>query len=315
LAIRIRSLLIACALVLVLAGAASASWGGRDPVRNTPLGTLPYSCTTAPTAKECIDAGVYYLDKARRRNGLPPYRLPADFPALSEAQQIFILVNLDRIAYGLRPFPGLTAELNHDALVSGVWVADDPHLSNTTGVNTWWPGWAGAFYNAPMAYEAWVWNDGLGANNPRCTPTDHSRCWGHRHSVLWRYGPALAMGAAAGRDLRHHQRGYTYLFVGGSSSYTPHYVYTWKQAVADGAGKNTYDFGTPPPRMCHVPILIGMRGSPAARAITKGHCTVGTVKRRHMNYMAGIVVAQRPQWGRTFAPGSKVGLLVSLGPG
>ena len=167
---------------------------------------MPSSCRGAPTGKECIDAVVYYLDKARSRVHLPPYALPANFPSLSPPRQLFILVNLDRVQYGLRPIPGMTAALDHDALVSGVWRADDPHPSNTTGLNTWWPGWAGAFYNAPMAYEAWVWDDGLGSKNPRCTPTDHSRCWGHRHSVLWKYGPVLAMGAAAGRDSRHPPR-------------------------------------------------------------------------------------------------------------
>jgi len=256
---------------------------------------------------------VYYLDRARARVGLPPYALPADFASLGPAQQMFILVNLDRIAYGLQPIPGLTATLNHDALVSGVWRADDPHPSNATGLNVWWPGWAGAFYNAPMAYEAWVWDDGLGSHNPRCTPTDHSRCWGHRHSVLWKYGANAAMGAAAGRDSSHHP-GYAYLFVGGSAAYTPHYGYTWANAVADGAGTNAYDFGTPPSRMCHVPVLIGMRLAAAKRAIEKTHCVVGKVLRKHTDYVPGIVFRQYPRWGRTIAAGSRVAMTVSLGP-
>ena len=238
---RPRSLLLAGSLALVVVASASAAWGGKDPAHNTRIGRMPSWCRGAPTGKKCIDAVVYYLDKARSRVHLPPYALPANFPTLSPPQQLFILVNLDRVQYGLQPISGMTAHLSHAALVSGVWRADDPHPSNTTGLNTWWPGWAGAFYNAPMAYETWVWNDGLGSTNPRCTPSDHSRCWGHRHSVLWKYGPVLAMGAAAGRDSRHHRRGYTYLFVGGNAAYTPTYTYTWKQAVEDGAGTNTYD--------------------------------------------------------------------------
>jgi hypothetical protein len=229
-------------------------------------------------------------------------------------RQLFILVNLDRVQYGLRPIPGLTAALSHDALVSGVWRADDPHPSNTTGLNTWWPGWAGAFHNAAMAYEAWVWNDGLGSTNPRCTSTDHSRCWGHRHSVLWKYGPVLAMGAAAGRDSRHHHRGYTYLFVGGDSAYTPTYTYTWKQAVEDGAGTNTYDPGPPPSSLCNVPVVIGMKLPGATRAIEKAHCTVGDVVRKHTHYVPGIVIRQYPAWGKTLATGTRIRLTVSLGP-
>lgn len=306
--------MIASALALVVvASASSADWKGKDPPKNAPLGRLPSSCNAAPTGEQCIDAAVYYLDRARAKVGLPAYALPANFPSLSPPQQLFILVDLDRVQYGLQPITGMTAALNHAALVSGVWRADDPHSSNTTGLNIWWPGWAGAFHNAPMAYEAWVWADGLGSKNPRCTRTDHSRCWGHRHSVLWNYGPVLAMGAAAGRDLRHHHLGYAYLFVGGDADYTPTYTYTWKQAVADGAGTNTFDPGPPPRSMCHVPVVIGMKLHGATRAIEKAHCTVGEVVRKHSAYVPGIVIRQHPAWGKTLATGTSIGLTVSLG--
>ena len=304
----------AVALALVVVASGSAAWGGKDPPHKTRIGRLPSQCRGAPTGKECINAAVYYLDKARSRVHLPPYALPANFPSLPPPRQLFILVNLDRVQYGLPPFPGMTAQLDHDALVSGVWRADDPHPSHTTGLNAWWPGWAGAFHNAPMAYETWVWNDGLGSTNPRCTPSDHSRCWGHRHSVLWKYGPVLAMGAAAGRDSRHH-RGYTYLFVGGNAAYTPTYTYTWKQAVEDGAGTNTYDPGPSPSSMCNVPVAIGLKLAGASRAIEKAHCSVGEVVSKHTDYVAGDVIRQYPAPGKTLARGSSVGLTVSLGPG
>jgi hypothetical protein len=226
---------------------------------------------------------------------------------------LFILVNLDRIQYGLPPIPGMTAQLDHDALVSGVWRVDDPHPSHTTGLTVWWPGWAGAFHNAPMAYETWVWNDGLGATNPRCTRSDHSRCWGHRLSVLWEYGANAAMGAAAGRGPSHH-RGYTYLFVGGNAAYKPAYNYTWQQAVEDGAGTNTYDPGPPPSAMCNVPILIGLKLAGASRAIEKAHCSVGEVVSKHNHFVPGVVIGQYPGWGKTLARGSSVRLTVSLGP-
>ena len=304
----------AVALALVVVASGSAAWGGKDPPRKTRIGRLPSQCHSAPTGKECINAAVYYLDKARSRVHLPPYALPANFPSLPPPRQLFILVNLDRVQYGLPPFPGMTAQLDHDALVSGVWRADDPHPSHTTGLTAWWPGWAGAFHNAPMAYETWVWNDGLGSTNPRCTRSDHSRCWGHRHSVLWKYGPVLAMGAAAGRDSRHHL-GYTYLFVGGNAAYTQTYTYTWKQAVEDGAGTNTYDPGPSPSSMCNVPVAIGLKLAGASRAIEKAHCSVGEVVSKHTAYVTGTVIQQYPAPGKTLARGSSVRLTVSLGPG
>jgi len=314
LALRVlRRLGLACVLAFACVAIASAAWGGKNPPHNTKIGRLPISCKSAPTGTQCINAAVYYLDKARSRVHLSPYALPADFPSLSPTRQMFILTNLDRIAYHLRPIRGLTAKLTHDALVSGVWVADDPHPSNTTGLDVWWPGWAGAFYNAPMAYETWVWNDGLGSTNPRCTPTDHSRCWGHRHSVLWKYGANSAMGAAAGRD-SHHHRGYAYLFVGGSAGYTPKYSYTWKQAREDGAGTNTYDPGPPPNQVCDVPSVIGLMEAGASRAIEKAHCSVGDVVRKNTDYVAGMVYEQHPAAGTWLDPGAAIGLTVSLGP-
>ena len=106
--------------------------------------------------------------------------------------------------------------------------------------------------------------------------------------MLWKYGPVLAMGAAAGRDSRHHHRGYAYLFVGGTAAYTPAYTYTWKQAVEDGAGTNTYDPGPPPSALCNVPVahraeagrrvtgdregaLQRRRGRPRARRLRAWH--------------------------------------------
>ena len=81
--------------------------------------------------------------------------------------------------------------------------------------------------------------------------------------------------------IRDHRRGYAYLFVGGNAAYTPTYTYTWKQAVEDGAGTNTYDPGPPPSSMCHVPVVIGMKLAGASRAIEKAHCTVGEVVSKH----------------------------------
>jgi hypothetical protein len=311
----IRSLAIVCGVALVLVASASADWAGNDPPKRTPLRWVPWSCNTAPTGKECIDAGVYYLDKARAAVGLPPYALPANFPSLSPQQQWFILVNLDRVQYKLPPIPGLTAVLNHDALVNGVWRGDDPYPGNASGITAWWPGWAGSFANAVMAYEAVMWDDGLGSSNPRCTPTDHSRCWGHRHSVLWKFGAGsvLAMGAATGRDSKHH-RGYAWLFVGGSAGYSPQYTYRWSKAVADGAGTNTYDPGPSPASMCHVPVVIGYKLPGATQAIEKAHCAVGSVISKRTSYVPGIVYQQHPLPGRTFARGTHVKVTVSLGP-
>jgi hypothetical protein len=122
------------------------------------------------------------------------------------------------------------------------------------------------------------------------------------------------MGAAAGRDSNRHQRGYAYLFVGGSPGYAPAYSYTWRQAVQDGAGTNPYDPGPSPARMCQVPIVLGWYLVGARRAIENAHCTVGTITRRQTDYDPGVVIAQHPAPGRIFSAGTRVKLVVSLGP-
>ena len=128
------------------------------------------------------------------------------------------------------------------------------------------------------------------------------------------YGANSAMGAAAGRDLSHHQRGYSYLFVGGSSGYHPTFTYTWKDAVADGAGTNAYDPGIAPAKMCIVPVVIGYKLHGATHAIEQTHCAVGDVTQKNTDWTPGIVFKQLPAPGRTFAPGTKVEMTVSLGP-
>lgn len=241
---RIRSFSIAAVLALVVVASAAAGWAGSDPAHNYPLGHLPPACANSPSQKRCIDAGVYYLDKARAKAGLLSYRLPEDFASLKPPRQLFILTNLDRIAYGLPPIPGLTARLNHDALVSGVWRAGDPLPSDMSGLRTAVSNWAGWLANPPIAYEAWMWDDGLGSRNlvADCTPSRRSGCWAHRHTVLWRFGrgAVLAMGAAGGVDSQDAP-GYAMLLVSGGAGFHPRYSYTWREAVIDGAGTNTYE--------------------------------------------------------------------------
>lgn len=236
---------IAGVLALIAVASAAAGWAGTDPTKNYPIGNVPTACLKAATGKTCINAGVYYLDKARAKAGIPPYKLPADFPALTPAEQMFILTNLDRVQYGLPPITGLTAALGQDALLRGVDAGTDPSPSTTAGVKAWNANWAAGWYNAPMAYEGWMWNDGVGSGNIDCTSANKSGCWGHRHNILWKFGSGsvLAMGAAAGFG-PSRVRGYAMILVSGGASYKPKYFYTWSQAVADGAGTNVYKPGS-----------------------------------------------------------------------
>jgi hypothetical protein len=243
--VRRGTVLITGVLALVVVATAAAAWGGKDPARNFRIGRLPSACNSAPARVRCINAGVYYLDRARAKVGLPAYKLLAKFPRLTAAQQIFVLTNLDRVQYGLPPITGLAGQLNRDALVNGVKAAGDPSPSSSAFLTTWNANWAGGFFNAPMAYEAWMWDDGVGSGNADCTAANHAGCWGHRHNILWKFpgSAVLAMGAAEGNGPTG--RAYATLIVGGLPAYAPRYTYTWAKAVAAGAGSNTYNPGRP----------------------------------------------------------------------
>jgi hypothetical protein len=321
-----RCLLALCAFAAGACVAAPSAWGawaGSDPSANFPPGTLPTACAAAPTGTACINAGIYFLDEARASLGQLAYKLPADFPSLTPAQQTFILTNLDRVLYGLPPITGLTAALNGDA---GVAVAgnDDPAPSDTNELNGWTGNWAGGYLNVVLAYEGWMFDDGLGSPNVTCTPQNADPCWGHRHDVLWEFagGDVLAMGAASGSGLSG-LASYAMVLVGGypadggDPGYQPSYTYTWAQAVADGAGTNAYDPGVPqqPAPDCVVPSLRKKPLAAAKRLLAGAHCRVGKIVKRTSKAKRGTVLAQGYRAGARLPSGSKVDLLVSRGRG
>lgn len=234
---RLALLMAAGALAMCVCAASASADGpvGPDPSSNFPPGPLPPTCDTDPRGAICIAAVVQYLDAARASLGQPPYQLPANFVSLTPDQQALVLTDLDRIQYRLPPIPGLTAALNHDA-AGGVQADNDPNASDPR-IDSWTSNWAGGYPNLPLAYEVWMYDDGPGSDNVDCRPANPSGCWGHRHDVLWDFGAGgrLAMGAASGAD-PHGMPGDAMLLVHGDNTYHPTYTYTWKQAVAAGAG-------------------------------------------------------------------------------
>jgi hypothetical protein len=216
-----------------VAGGAVADSAGPDPGSNYPAPPMPPACS-APTSTACIAATVDVLDHARGNLGQPPYSLPSTFVSLTPVEQGFVLANLDRVLYGLAPIPGLTAALSADAM-SGVHRDADPQPSASNYL-AWTANWAGGFTNMPLAYEAWMYDDGPGSGNLDCTASHATGCWGHRHDVLYRFDTAgpLAMGAAQGTD-SGGETGYAMLLFEGDNTYAPVYTYTWAQAVAAGA--------------------------------------------------------------------------------
>jgi hypothetical protein len=221
---------------LVCGGTALASPNpATNPAANIPF-TPPAVCGTAPTGAACEDAVVAALDSAGATLGLGPYDVPKDFDTLPPVEQMFILSDLDRVAYGLLPATGLSPTLN---TVAGVGVTNDTDPDPTSVLPTDWDGytanWAGAFPNAPDAYYEWMYDDGPGGPNADCVNPGDPGCWGHRQGVVGLTSSlAVAMGAASGPDSGGTQ-GYAMTLVGtfdANTTWTT-YNYTWAQALAD----------------------------------------------------------------------------------
>lgn len=316
------SLFLVGVAACVAVPSAFGAWAGSDPTSNHPPGTLPTACESAPTGTACVNAGIYYLDQARAALDQPAYKLPADFPSLTPAEQTFILTDLDRVLYGLPPVPGLTAALNTDAATSGVAANGDPAPSDVNELNGWTGNWAGGYDNVVLAYQGWMYDDGPGSPNLACTSQNPVDCWGHRHDILWKFasGDVLAMGAASGEGPTG-STSYAMVLVGGypagggDPGYQPSYTYTWSRAVADGAGTHTYDPGVPqaPAPSCVVPSLKKKTLAAAKHLLVGAHCRVGKIVKRTSKTKKGTVLAQGYGAGTQLPNGAKVNLLVSRG--
>jgi hypothetical protein len=226
-----RKLSLFCALCVVAScSVATGVAAAADPGFN--FAPRP----TCSGAARCLAQAIRFLDEARAKLGQPPYELPRNFAQLNPARQALVLTDLDRVMYGLRPIAGLAGNLDQ-AAVAAAHSGRDPspidvnYLSMTSN-------WAGGYANMAFAYEAWMYDDGPGSTNLDCTRVIRSGCWEHRHDILWRFGGSgpLEMGAA----MRAGPRGIracTLLLVEGAPGSKPGYTYTWKDAVAAGAGQ------------------------------------------------------------------------------
>lgn len=214
------------------AGPAAGPASAANPPENIPLGAVPEICESEASS-ECQRWLLGRLDAARAELGLASYVLPADFLTLSADKQIFILANLDRVAYGITPISGLNSALD-EAAKAGVRASDDPRPPS---VEAPWEGFGSDWADAsPLrSYYMWMYDDGWRGPNLDCTSPTAPGCWGHRHVILGE-GVALpqpeVLGVATGES-NSGEVG-TALLVSshpGASTY-----YTWAQAQNEGAG-------------------------------------------------------------------------------
>lgn len=173
--------------------------GIRDPRNNIPP-EPDYLEQCAPSgiddSAHCISATLAAINHVHALEGVPPMVLPTDFAQLPIPEQLFVVIDLERVDRGLRPLVGLTARLDANAQ-KGADTANDPPDAGPAYLQTDGE-WSGGNSNGLDADYGWMYYDGYNAGNLDCPHPTSPGCWGHRTGILDDFGTGgtLEMGAA-----------------------------------------------------------------------------------------------------------------------
>jgi hypothetical protein len=213
--------------------------GFANPSRN--VNPQPdYEADCAQTGEDqsagCLAAILRAINAAHRLEDLGPMVLPSNFAQMSVPEQIFAVIDLERVDRGLAPFVGLTAPLDANAQ-RGARAGDDPPDPGTAYAQ-WDTEWAFGSLNGLDADYGWMYFDGYQSGNLDC-PTRHAKgCWGHRMGILDDFGTGgtLVMGAADDPKgaIPKDDRGSSSAAATLAVTYLTEepFVYTWADVVA-----------------------------------------------------------------------------------
>ncbi|MHB8323137.1 MAG: hypothetical protein ACYDHB_01730 [Candidatus Dormibacteria bacterium] len=222
---------------------ASATTVPSRPV--SPLATPPTNlpdtfagiCSATPgqVSPACAQAELGALVGAGQSEGLGHLPLPSDFLSLPPAEQMFVLINEERVTRGLAPIQGMT-ELADQAAAVAAESSSDPAMGNGIVAGNW----AGDFGPLAAVYD-WLYNDGWGGSpavtsNGGCTGAASAGCWDHRANVLLNGGAqGLFAGIACVPWAGDHgvaAMDSCVLEIGLVSASPPVYIYSWSMAEA-----------------------------------------------------------------------------------
>ncbi len=184
----------------------------------------------------CVAAALDAINHAPALEGVRPMALPAGFAQMSTPDQLFVVINLERVDRGLPPFRGLTTALNRNAQRGADDAGDPPDAGRRYALDD--SEWAGGSVNGLDADYGWMYDDGYDSGNLDCVHRGDAGCWGHRKGILDDFGtgPGLVMGAAVdpSSDTHSGDIGGTSMAVALAAADTPpqSYIVTWSQVVA-----------------------------------------------------------------------------------
>jgi hypothetical protein len=185
--------LVALALVAVgfsITARAASVAPGADPTTNVSLpaavlGAEQADCRTQPLddSPACTQAQLAEINFGLSTEGLAPISLPSNWSSLTVEEQIFVIVDLERVARGLQPFVGLSFAWALDAELGALANADPPDPPGNPWVATVWAG-GGGIYSPLEADYIWMYDDGVGGPNIDCASAGAAGCWVHRDNIL-----------------------------------------------------------------------------------------------------------------------------------
>jgi hypothetical protein len=159
----------------------------------------------APSSTDWLSA----IDAARAQEGVGTMNISESALAgLPESEQMFAVVNVERVDRGLRPIEDMTGQLNSYAQAGANAMTDPPIPSSVTGGGPIAFGgslWAGVSSALEADYYM-MYDDGYGGSatsNVACSLVSPSGCWVHRDIILHDFGncptgpAAVSMGAAS----------------------------------------------------------------------------------------------------------------------
>jgi hypothetical protein len=163
-------MLVASPAASVSAGPAPATFGMIPP-------TNPAANCAPAWAKWDTTAGALdVIDYCRAQQGVGPVRLPSNFGRLTAPEQMFVMIDMERVNRGEPPVVGLTASLDRAAQQAAA-AGTDPAIG-------FGDIWAGGPNSTVGADYSWMYDDGFASANVDCVAPDDPACWGHRDVIL-----------------------------------------------------------------------------------------------------------------------------------
>jgi hypothetical protein len=224
----------------------------KNPTRSlrpAPFYLASPDCSGGKDGASCNSLVLKAITRARRtleKMAGMSFSLTA-YQKLSPQEQLFVTVDLERVARGLPPATVLTRSLDRVAQIGASRDQDPPPGDVPSrlpgGGKRWGEGgnWAGGWDNALGSDYAWMYDDGLGGINLDCSKAHRAGCWGHRDNILGTFSSArlcgggrseLAMGAGHVAKGKAYGDSETELLVGVCGPRPTDVVLSWAKAKA-----------------------------------------------------------------------------------